>query len=251
VDSLLKVKVVAEFDSIKHTSFATACRKKVDLPVINSAMYISTTNLQPLLNGNCDINGNDHNIDGTVGPSPSKPGIAVDSPSDSAYVINELKPKVSLAIQGNGGAPSVRVVKDNTDWKALTENAIFSADIVLPTGNYSTGTDLGTVSNPKITYANGNVGFTNCSGAGILIINGNVKLSGNFKFYGIVLVYGQSTIDANFIGNNGIYGGTILVGDQVDIKAAGNSSFYYSSEAISKAQNNLKSSRFKILSWWE
>ena len=111
--------------------------------------------------------------------------------------------------------------------------------------------ELGTTSDPKITYVNGNVGFTDVSGAGILIINGNVKLSGNFNFYGIVLVYGQSTIETNMIGNNGIYGGTIIVGDNVNVKADGNASFYYSSEAIALAQMNLKSSRFEIVSWWE
>jgi hypothetical protein len=76
-------------------------------------------------------------------------------------------------------------------------------------------------------------------------------MSGNFKYYGIVIVYDQSTIRCQTIGNNGIYGATILVGKEVSIESQGNSTFYYSSEAINLAKLKLKSSRFEIVSWWE
>jgi len=250
-DTLLKVKSVAHYNKLEHTTLVTARRKKVELPNVNSAMYISSKNMKLLLNGNCDIDGNDHNLNGTKGPEPSKPGIGVDDLADSAYAINVIKPAIAKEILGAGGAPSVRSVEDNTDWLALTENAIFSADIVLGSGSYSNGTVMGTTSNPKVTYVNGDVKFSNATGAGIMIINGNVHMSGQFRFDGIVLVYGKSSIQADFTGQSGIYGGTILVGESVDIKATGNALFYYSSEAINLAKMNLKSSRFEILSWWE
>jgi hypothetical protein len=67
----------------------------------------------------------------------------------------------------------------------------------------------------------------------------------------MVIVYGLSSIETQIVGNGGIYGSAVLVGNNVDIQATGNSSFYYSSQSINNAKLNLKSSRFTILSWWE
>src|SRR5690606_21167526 len=99
-DSLLTIRVDAEFMKHKHSSVVTAKRTPITIPPINSAVYVSSDNLTLKLNGNMDINGNDHNMDGTPGPNPALPGIAVDDAADSAFVINELKPKISNAIQG-------------------------------------------------------------------------------------------------------------------------------------------------------
>ena len=76
-------------------------------------------------------------------------------------------------------------------------------------------------------------------------------MSGDFTFRGIILVWDKSTIDCKITGNGGVWGSTILVGSDVSIHATGNSDFFYSSEAINNAQLYLKSSRFKIASWWE
>ena len=122
----------------------------------------------------------------------------------------------------------------------------------MPSGTYTTGTILGTFAEPKITYVTGNVHFSGtATGSGIMIINGNVTMSGEFTYYGMLIVYGQSSIETDIVGNGGIYGSTALVGNNVDIKATGNASFFYSSQAISNAQIKMKSSRFEILSWWE
>jgi hypothetical protein len=64
-------------------------------------------------------------------------------------------------------------------------------------------------------------------------------------------IYKNSSIECKITGNGGIYGGTILAGTNVNIQATGNSSFYYSSQALANAQAKLKSSRFEIVDWWE
>ena len=251
-DSLLTIKSVGKFDNYTHSCLVTATREPILIPKINAAVYVSADNLGLNLNGNIDINGNDHYMNGTLSSNPPLPGIAVDQPADSAYIINDIKPKISSAIQGSGGSPSVRSIPDTTDWLKLTENYIFASDITLPSGTYTTGTVLGTASEPKITYANGNVNFSGQAyGYGIMIVNGNLSLSGNFYFKGIVIAYGQSTIETKTVGNSGIYGASIFVGKDVDIQATGNAELYYSKESIDNAKNNLKSSQFKILSWWE
>jgi hypothetical protein len=250
-DSNLTIKSISYFGSTSHETIVNARRRPMKMPNLNSALYISADNTKLNLNGNVDIDGNDHKINGTPGSEPPVPGIGVDSPSDSAFIIKEIKPKVSKAIEGLGGPPSVYTVLDTTDWMSLTEDFIFSADTVLSTGTYSNGSTFGTYDKPIITFANGNVDFTDATGYGVMIVNGNLNLSGNFKYYGMVIVYGQSTIVCQTIGNNGIYGGTILVGEEVSISSLGNSYFHYSSEAINLSKLKLKSSRFEVLSWWE
>ena len=250
-DSALVIKSAAEYDKEKHTTVVTAEREPIAMPTVNAAFYVSSDNMGLNLNGNVDIDGNDHNTDGSAGPNPAVPGFGVDSPSDSAFVINNIKPQIVPSIKGAGGPPSVKAINDSTDWLALTENIIFASDITLPSGTYS-GSTLGTSAQPKVTYANGDVHFTGTmTGSGILVVNGNLILSGQFTFSGIIIVYGQSTISTDIVGQGTVYGSTICVGKNVDIKATGNAGLYYSSQAINNAKLNLKSSRFKILSWWE
>ncbi|HZW39448.1 MAG TPA: hypothetical protein VFF33_09130 [Ignavibacteriaceae bacterium] len=251
-DSLMTIKSVGKYRQKVHNTIVTASRSKITMPPINSAIYVSSTNVNLDLNGNMTIDGNDHDMNGNIVTGTSLPGIGVDNASDSAYVINTLKPKIANDIVGAGGTPSVSTFADATDWKKLTENLIFAADISLATGTYTTGTVLGTASEPKITYCSGDVHLSgDAYGYGIMIVNGNLELSGNFTFRGIVITYGQSTIETRTIGNAGIYGSSIFVGQNVSIQAAGNAKFLYSKSAIDNAKANLKSSRFQILSWWE
>lgn len=251
-DSALQIVSNSTFYGTTHRSFVLAKRTPVKMPKINSAMYINTTGLSLNLNGNMFIDGNDHNTDGSPGPNPAVPGVGLDSPADSAYFKNSVKPKIYNDILGQGGIPSIRSVADTTDWLAVTEALIFAADITIPSGTYNTAGLYGTPSEPKITYMTGNVNLTGgFQGDGIMIVNGNLEMSGNSTFRGIVLVYKNSTIETKFSGNGGIYGGTILAGTNVNIQATGNSGFYYSSQALANAQAKLKSSRFEIVDWWE
>ncbi len=250
-DSFMNIKSVAIYDEVEHTSLVTARRRPMKIPTINSALYISAVTMSLLLNGNVDVNGNDHNMNGSPGAAAPLPGIGVDTPADSSFVINNVKPKISKTIEGYGGSPSVYTVNNTINWQEITEDFISSADTVLPTGTYSNGSQFGTAANPIITYCNGNVDFTDATGYGVMIVNGNLNLSGNFKFYGIVIVYGTSKIRTQTIGNNSIYGATILVGQTVEISSLGNAQFYYSKQAIDNAKLNLKSSKFEIMSWWE
>lgn len=250
-DSALNIKSVGYFNNVSHTSLIKASRDAIQMPQITSSLYISASNLNLNLAGNININGNDHNMDGSAGSNPSLPGIGVPNTSDSSYVVNDLKPKISNSILGSGVSPSVHTTQDTTNWEDVTQNMIFAADTTIASGTYSSGS-LGTASNPKITYINGDVQLSgNASGYGVMIVNGDLKMSGNFTFYGILIVYGQSQVTTMTTGNAGIFGSSIFVGQGINFQATGNAQFYYSSQAITNAKVNLKSSRFKILSWWE
>lgn len=250
-DSLLIITSTGHFGNTVHQTIVKASREPVELPPTLGALYIVSDALSLQLNGNLDINGNDTNIDGSPGPEAALPGVVLDEPSDSTYFIDNIKPKIANDIEGYGGSPSVYSTNDTTDWEAVVMNTIFAADITVSTGTYSSGT-FGTPSDPKITFMNGDIHLSGtCQGDGIMIINGNLTMSGDFTYRGIILVYDKSTIDCQITGNGGVYGATILVGSNVALHATGNSAFYYSSEAIKNSQLHLKSSRFKIASWWE
>jgi hypothetical protein len=251
-DSNLTIRSVGKFGDITHESIVNAERSPIQLPPVYGALYVSSTNLSLNFNGNMLINGNDTKTDGTAGTGAPLPGIGVDSGNDSSFIVNTLKPKITRDILGLGGSPSVRTVNDALDWNEIAQNLIFAADLTLPGGTYSNPMEFGTPNDPKITYVTGDVTLSGrCDGDGIMIINGNVNMAGQFTYRGIIIVYGQSTIDTKIAGNGGIYGSTILVGSSVNIQATGNSSFYYSAQAIENAKNNIKSSRFNIVSWWE
>jgi hypothetical protein len=251
-DSNLIIRSVGNFDGVTHESIVNAKRTPLQLPPVYGSLFVSSTNLSLNFNGNMLIDGNDTKTDGSAGTGAPLPGIGVDSPNDSSFIINNLKSKITKDILGLGGAPSVRTVNDVVDWNEVTQNLIFGADLTLPAGTYTAPMEFGTTASPKITYITGDVTLSGkCDGDGIMIINGNVNMAGQFTYRGIIIVYGQSTIDTKIAGNGGIYGSTILVGSSVNIQATGNSSFYYSSQAIENAKNNLKSSRFSIISWWE
>jgi hypothetical protein len=251
-DSQMTITSTSHFGNTNHQVIVTAKREPAVLPSVHGALYISTDTLNVKLQGDLEIEGNDRNIDNSPGPEPSMPGIAVDDAGDSAYVINNLKPQIANDIEGLGGAPSVHTVVDNTDWDEVTQNLIFAQDTTIGTGTYAAGTVFGTFANPIITYVQGDVNFSStATGSGIMIINGNVTMSGQFTYYGMLIVYGKSSIETTFVGNGGIYGSTVIVGSSVDFKSTGTTGIYYSSQAISNAQVNLKSARFEILSWWE
>ncbi len=66
----------------------------------------------------------------------------------------------------------------------------------------------GTTATPQFTFVNGNC--TLDGGAGMLVVTGDLILSGNPSFNGIILVLGEGTINRNG-GGNGNINGTIYV----------------------------------------
>ena len=250
-DSQMTIRTVGKFNDVTHTVIVSARRKPITIPNINSSLYTSTNNLGLNLSGNMTIDGNDHNTDGTAGPGSALPGITVDTPPDSAYIINQLKPNITGGILGQGGSPSVRAIPNPNDWANIAAEFISAADNTISSGTYSDIT-LGTDANPQITYAKGDIHFSGTAkGSGIMIVDGDLDMSGNFTFNGIIIVYGPSNVETKTTGNAGVYGATIFVGNSVDMKATGNSKFIYSSQAINNAKANLKSTKFEIESWWE
>jgi hypothetical protein len=83
------------------------------------------------------------------------------------------------------------------------------ADNMITNGSVG-GVDLGTSTNPKITYVQGDLNATGgITGAGLLVVTGSCDMGGSIQFDGLVLVIGQGDFWAHGM-NRGIYGGLIV-----------------------------------------
>ncbi len=187
-------------------------------------------------------------------------GISVDSEADKSAILSGIsKPeKVTGLIKATGaiGYPSVEVTSLGVDWSKIYQYLANAADQTY-IGDISSSASLGTLANPKITLVNadasgsGTITINKSSGAGILVVNGDVKFAGNFSFQGIILCYKSTDLSFQSSGTNQIIGGIIAAGTDVSIKTTGTMNIKYSHDAIETVKANLKSNGFKILSWYE
>jgi hypothetical protein len=69
---------------------------------------------------------------------------------------------------------------------------------------------LGTLANPQITYVNGDFNMGNASGAGVLVVTGDLNVTGNGQFTGLVLIIGQGIMNVNGGGNGTFYGSVFI-----------------------------------------
>jgi len=117
--------------------------------------------------------------------------------------------------------------------------------------NYPTGNAIiGTLDNPVVTvfetgpthriHLTGNV-----AGAGILVIDGNVRFGGTFNYAGLVIITSNGTAEVDLRGTPLIFGSIIGASqnpDAVDpslLDIRGTSDVYYSTEGLSKAMDAL------------
>jgi hypothetical protein len=132
------------------------------------------------------------------------------------------------------------------------------ADTVVNPGESLPSGALGTTSAPKIVVAKDDLTFSG-DGAGILIVTGELTLSGNFSYDGMILVLGTGRVLRNGGGNGTIRGG-ILVGAYSDnsptfdlpssfeTNGGGNSLIQYCSDTIKKALAEIPAFSVKALS---
>jgi hypothetical protein len=257
-DTNLTIRSIGYYMDVQHETIVQARRDPVKFPIPPASLYVSTSAMQNIfMNGNFTVSGWNHDKDGNVisktQTGGATPGVAVDNPSDSSKMVDILKTNTANNITGvDGITPDVRVKNIGVDWANISKDLAFSADATLGSGSYQTET-FGTYTSPQITMINGNADFTgNVTGAGILIINGDVSIAGTFNFQGLVIAYKESKITTKLNGDGSVIGSFVVSGNSVDMNISnGTFSALYSSAALENAKANLKSARFRILSWWE
>lgn len=223
------------------------------------ALHVSPTTLVDLNGSSIVINGNDANPDGTIAEGAAVYGISTDESDpeidDSLNVLFQVEPRLLDQILGTGGYGSIgesSVLNLETIYSELTNRA----SLELEPGTYSDAA-MGdyTASRFEITHVSGDVTLGgNGTGAGVLLVDGSLTITGKFEYYGLVLVKGDVYLSGG--GNNQHVWGAVIAGDSFTAetdtvaKLSGSSQIQYSSEVLSKVETGIPS-RFKMLFYRE
>jgi len=162
---------------------------------------------------------------------------------------------------GTGGNPSIGNVNSQLGilatvggLQSLVTNITSSANQIY--GNSPSIPNLGTPANPLITVVNGDFDMGNASGTGLLLVTGNLTLSGSPNFNGAILVIGKGSFTYSGNGSGAINGaffmanpynnsGTLLPASSgpgipsMTWNGGGNLSFNYDSCWINKLSNQV------------
>ncbi|MFQ5665055.1 MAG: PilX N-terminal domain-containing pilus assembly protein [Candidatus Binatia bacterium] len=187
------------------------------------ALYLSADTIDSAtFQGNAfGIDGNDHTVLGDANPSgPLKPGIATRNDGVAGTVTNSLSNQQKDNVQGLGFSldpltPSVRATGGPTvnDLDQILASILANAPgAVTSSQSAFNGNDtFGTLAAPQVTHlTDPNVRLNgNATGAGVLIVDGSLTVSGDLNFVGWIIVRGDTVI--NVTGNAD--DGTIVLGN--------------------------------------
>jgi hypothetical protein len=214
----------------------------IALPSIG-ASYVPGNTVFSLSGTNYTVNGYDTNPDGTPGTEPVN--YAVSTPIGTPAGANKTKLGLQLNASGKSfmgldggvkGKASIGEVKD-PGFETIFNNFKSASGVVeMPPGAYTKNpVALGdyTKNQNQITHIKGDVQFSDMTGAGIFLVDGNLKISGQAVFAGLIMVRGNAELSG---GGNGVHiYGTLMVQNPLlptQVKYTGNSHVDYSSAAL-------------------
>jgi hypothetical protein len=236
----VRVTSTATFQSVQHISVADAFLEPITFPNMPGGMYI---NADAVVNakeiGDMNVSGLDHNPDGTLkgNGKPAIWAVGVDNTTQRDAIIAGLKKPQNIEglinpSTGETGYPSVGVTNLGIDWAKIYQYLANAADQTF-IQDIPKGTDLGTLTKPKITLVNADASVNKSimingdAGAGIMVVNGDIKFAGNFAFQGIILCYKNSDLSFESTGTNQVIGGIIIAGKNVSFKLTGTMNVIY------------------------
>ena len=173
-------------------------------PVNSSTQFGDSNNFA--VNGNDACGGQNRPAVGTVqdvgNATTGETASQVASDSQTTIINNLKRPSNYTGV--DGCSPDVQNVNNlaNQNYQtpdglnALVHDIQSSATQTLDPNNLPPSYDLGTASNPKITVVNGDY-TTPMTGYGVLLVTGNLVLSGNTPWHGLILVIGSGQFTEN------------------------------------------------------
>lgn len=216
------------------------------LPTITTAIGVQNPSLDITLNGSSQISGNDTTMAG-VATGSSVAGLSIAPPGTTADLAAQLTGGEELRVVGAGGSPSLGTTGtyDLNDIVDVLQNV---ADIVLTSNRYSSyNFGTGVPSDPHIAFRSGNVKFAgNSQGAGIMVVTGDLTVTGTFRFDGVVIVLGDIL---NASGTMDICGAILQGPSASELRCGGTADIVYSSDAIALA--NSISGRYVAFNGWQ
>jgi hypothetical protein len=196
------------------------------------------------------IDGNDYDpVTGTivVGSTPL-PGVV---PTNGVGAVDCNTPQGWNNIDGAGGTPSIVPPTVDIDLDAVFDIYEGMADIMYNGTQMNPNTsNWGTMDDYKIVCIKGgelHLSGQN-SGGGILLVQGDIKISGQFTWYGIVICLANVEFTGGGAGIH-IYGGVMTQGNIASSGSiSGNADIYYSSATIAKL---TEFQNYRVCSWRE
>ncbi len=216
-----------------------------------SAMYINPSVTLDLNGNKFSITGTDTNPDGTPGPEPATYGIATsvgDPPgSNAASIVSQIPANRYDQVTGLGANPSVGESSTTVDVHGTFADLKAIKDQSFAAGTYD-DVIWGDPTNQKITYIAGSARLSGTgSGAGILLVDGDLEMTGEFDFQGLVIVRGDVRLAG---GGNGthIWGALWVTGyvalnePDPEVTVVGNADLYFSSVTLDSVDTLIASS---------
>ena len=195
VQGVPKIIVTAAGSSGHSTRIVTVEAVKWPLPPVLAAVYSEGT--MSFRGAAFQIDGHDHGIESPSEPiagAASLPGIA--SPNDPNAISAELVGPRAQRVRGGGVAPSVASSGMNLDLQAMGEAWSRIADVTLPGDQRDPDSgSWGSIENLKIVNVEGNLSVSDSlSGAGVLLVQGNLDWGGQARWSGMIICLGDAKI---------------------------------------------------------
>ena len=226
---------------------------RTDIPSTSpGAIYLASDGgTNATFNGNTfAVDGTDRNFTGGAGPGAPIPGISTRNDANTQEAMNSLNASQLDNVQGLGysaGPPLVPSVRTSPAAPTAAQVSQIIDDLLArpgvvtwPSDQVNGNATFGTVAAPQITYFNAADGVTikgngNASGAGIMIVDGDLTIEGTLDFKGLVLVRGRTNVvgDSEFTGNATIYG-SVWTND-INLVVGGSAIVQYSTQALALA----------------
>src|SRR5688572_26103418 len=191
------------------------------------------------------VSGIDVGLDGIPTLDSAHPGIG--TPGNPSHIKSGIKKSQKKNVIGKGGLPSVQEVE------AIDVQATIEAFASLATMRWNDGeTYHGSIGDregmvPVVAYAKGDLKLGGrTSGCGILLVEGNLEISGSLDFAGIIVV-GKSLVFKG--GGSRTVFGSMLTGTGLDYidDFRGSMTVQYSTEAIETMR--VAADGVTVLSW--
>jgi len=113
-------------------------------------------------------------------------------------------------------------------FEQIRDNIKSRGDVItIPPGDYST-TAYGTELNPGVFYCPGDLDLRAVTGYGILVVDGDLELSGNLLWKGLFLIGGNFRFSGG--GNKEIFGSVVTMGETIQLN--GSVFIYYDCEVL-------------------
>lgn len=187
--------------------------------------------------------GNDVSANGVSGSVLGEGPPGEEAKCEEVYDILHNSPFSVIDYTGDTG-PDTKIDQDASLYPYALISNYFSRSPLLSESQYSNET-FGSPEYPGVFRANGDLEIRASDGYGILLVDGNLEVKGNFLWHGLIIINGNFRFSGG--GNKAVYGAVIAMGSAV--RMDGGVDIYYDCTSLSNLRGNLSS--YKKLWWYQ